>query len=131
MRELPKKKPILCLDFDGVIHSYTTPWQSADVIPDPPVDGALEFMAAAASVFQVHIFSSRSNQEGGVEAMMAWVGKHAKEYPPLLNVIEHLRFPRAKPAAFVTLDDRAITFEGPGKWPDVDLLLQFKPWHKE
>ena len=29
-------KPILCLDFDGVVHSYTSGWKGADVIPDPP-----------------------------------------------------------------------------------------------
>lgn len=29
-------KPILCLDFDGVIHSYASGWKGADVIPDPP-----------------------------------------------------------------------------------------------
>jgi hypothetical protein len=31
-------KPILCLDFDGVIHSYSSGWKGADVIPDPPVE---------------------------------------------------------------------------------------------
>ena len=29
------RKPILCLDFDGVIHSYISGWKGADVIPDP------------------------------------------------------------------------------------------------
>ena len=64
-------KPILCLDFDGVIHSYTSRWQGAGVIPDPPVDGAIAFMLGALDRFDVVIFSSRSNQPGGLSAMTA------------------------------------------------------------
>ena len=30
----------IAVDFDGVIHSYTSKWVAADVIPDPPVSGA-------------------------------------------------------------------------------------------
>ena len=37
-------KPILCLDFDGVIHSYASGWKGADVIPDAAVPGAMEFL---------------------------------------------------------------------------------------
>ena len=33
------KKPIVVLDFDGVIHSYKSGWKGADVIPDEPVPG--------------------------------------------------------------------------------------------
>ena len=40
-------KPILCLDFDGVIHSYTSGWKGARIILDPPVPGALDFILAA------------------------------------------------------------------------------------
>src|ERR1700743_3429981 len=55
-------KPILCLDFDGVIHSYASGWKGADVIPDPPVAGAIEFIREALKHFRVAIFSSRTNQ---------------------------------------------------------------------
>lgn len=62
------RKPILCLDFDGVIHSYVSGWQGAAVIPDAPVDGALDFIANAVSRFKVAIYSTRSHQPGGREA---------------------------------------------------------------
>lgn len=37
-------------------------------------------------------------------------------------------FPREKPSAHVTIDDRAITFNG--KWPTMDFLHNFRPWNK-
>ena len=52
-----ERKPILCLDFDGVCHSYISGWQGAGVIPDPPVDGMWEFLETAIGVFEVDIFS--------------------------------------------------------------------------
>ena len=65
-------KPILCLDFDGVCHSYTSGWQGADNIPDPPVEGLFEFLIEAHQHFSIHIYSSRSHQEGGIIAMNKW-----------------------------------------------------------
>jgi hypothetical protein len=126
-------KPILCLDFDGVIHSYTSGWKGADVVPDPPVPGAIDFLREAVKHFRVAIFSSRSCQPGGGKAMRTWLGGHiiAAEPdiimydPPWFAAIE---WPTEKPAAMVTIDDRAITFDG--TWPTIEALKSFKPWNK-
>lgn len=124
-------KPILCLDFDGVIHSYTSRWQGADVVPDPPVEGALAFMLGALHHFDVVIFSSRSHQAGGINAMKDWLKKHAGGCwyeSPAGPGIEDVRFVKEKPPAMVSIDDRALTFTG--TWPALADLQAFKPWNK-
>ncbi len=126
----------LCLDFDGVIHSYVTPWQSADVIPDRPVLGAMAFLAEAVRHFDVAIYSSRSNQEGGIPAMRDWLwkwlhedlGTAGYEFDAVQEVFEAISWPVVKPPAHVTLDDRALTFKG--SWPEMGELISFKPWNK-
>lgn len=127
-------KPLLCLDFDGVIHSYASGWKGADVIPDPPVPGALQFIAAAVEHFTVAVYSSRSGQPGGVQAMQQWLGYWSVDerygMPSDFNhgLWGEILWPLEKPAALVTLDDRAITFTG--HWPSLDWLRAFKPWNK-
>lgn len=115
--------PILCLDFDGVIHSYSSGWKGADQIPDPPVPGAVAFLGEAVEHFTVAVFSSRSNQPGGLEAMQNWLHRYL---PP--GICGLIQWPKEKPPALVTLDDRAITFTG--KWPGMRELREFKPWNK-
>lgn len=41
---------------------------------------------------------------------------------------EEMHYPWFKPAAFLTIDDRALTFDG--LWPNIDELKGFKPWNK-
>lgn len=117
-------KPILCLDFDGVIHSYTSGWKGAETIPDPPVPGAVEFLSEALGSFAVAIYSSRSHQPGGRKAMQIWLAQHS--HPDLVDSIS---WPDHKPSAMVTIDDRAITFTG--EWPSIETLKNFKPWNKK
>ncbi len=127
-------KPILCVDFDGVLHSYTSGWQGANVVSDPPVEGALHFLVAAMQYFRVAIYSSRSNQEGGIRAMREWLGFWSVDAEHgMPRDFDHgawgaIEWPTEKPPAMVTLDDRAITFTG--AWPEMEALRNFKPWNK-
>lgn len=150
-------KPILCLDFDGVIHGYTSRWQGASVIPDPPVPGALEFIVKALDLYEVAIFSSRSHQWGGKRAMKRWlrghlialgedlvmdqgwwveiVAEHGQMEPWYVAnqdaadaIVRKIKWPWFKPPAKITIDDRALTFTG--VWPEWSALESFKPWNK-
>lgn len=126
------RRKTLCLDFDGVIHSYVTGWSNATTIPDPPVQGALEFINEAVEHFTIVIFSSRSAEPGAIYAMKDWLREHLeKRFGPDRgkHILLHIGFPITKPSAFVTLDDRAIQFNG--VFPSIDVLSSFKPWHKK
>lgn len=120
-------KPIICIDFDGVLHSYKSGWQGADVANDPPVDGAIEWLRnlIVGGQCDPQIYSSRSRQDGGVLCMKNWLIKHGLE-------VEHadaLQFPTQKPAAFLTIDDRAHCFKGDFSMLEVDDILNFQPWN--
>lgn len=128
----PRPKPILCLDFDGVLHSYTSGWKGAEVVADPPVSGAMEFLAEAVKAFTVHIHSSRSHQDGGIQAMQDYVGMHLRctfDTDEAFQIYNLLEWPTHKPSAMLTIDDRAITFTG--VWPTLDELFAFRPWNKK
>ncbi len=113
-------KPTLICDFDGVLHSYTSGWKGADVVSDPPVPGAIEFLREATKHFVVAIYSSRSGQPGGIGAMKEWLRTYG-------GGSLDITFPIEKPAAFLTIDDRAYLFTG--TFPDPASLLSFKPWN--
>jgi len=121
-------KKTLVLDFDGVLHSYSSGWGGHEVVADPPVPGAIPFLYDALKVFKVAIFSSRSSTPQGIAAMQKWVEEHAK---PLFFDYGapwwlQLEWPIHKPAAHLTIDDRAICFNG--EWPSMQSLVEFKPW---
>ncbi len=121
-------KPILCLDFDGVLHSYTSGWKGVDIIPDPPVPGAMQFLVGATEAFQVSIFSSRSKDRAGVQAMRKWLRYCLEEEGFSEEVELEIDFSAEKPPAMLTIDDRALTFTG--RWPSIEELKAFKPWYQ-
>lgn len=131
--------PTICVDFDGVIHSYTSGWQGVAVIPDPPVPGAIEWLqehlpipdgiCAMAPPHEgpiVCIYSSRSKSWRGRRAMKRWLIENGLPREYISDGI--LKFPKQKPAAFLTIDDRAICFDG--RFPTAAEMLSFKPWYR-
>jgi len=126
------RRPTICVDFDGVIHSYTTGWHGVGKVADPPMSGAIDWLkevldspgsegALYKSKVQVVIYSSRSQSRKGRRAMRMWFGEYLG-----WGYLAVLKFPKKKPAAFLTIDDRAICFKG--TFPTIDQMLDFKPW---
>ena len=132
---------ILCVDFDGVIHSYTSGWQGYDVVNDDPVPGALQWLVDLylGGDYEVHIYSSRSKYPEGISAMREWLKKHLTTHfagatlsmttdQIATKVVQWLQFPAQKPPAYLTIDDRAICFRG--TFPSVQEMNNFKAWNK-
>jgi hypothetical protein len=128
-------KPTICIDFDGVIHSYEKGWQSG-VIYGTATPGFFEWLETVRFKFKLVIYSSRSKTDEGVTAMGLWLHEQRNKWiaaggqrhptEPL-----EMEFANEKPAAWLTIDDRAICFKG--DWSDpalsADGMLAFKPWN--
>ena len=130
---MAKPSKILSVDFDGVLHEYSSGWQGADIITDRPVPGAMAFLEEAVKYFVVNIFSSRSRDSNGIIAMQNWV---AVNYAKLLlaspekttEFMAKLRWPTEKPASHLSIDDRGFCFEG--IFPTMKEIDEFVPWTK-
>lgn len=117
-------KKTVVLDFDGVIHSYSSGWQGETKIPDPPVPGidrALKSLRDAG--YEVVIVSTRCATQAGVDAINLWLYKNG-----IAQYVD--RVCKEKPPAIVYIDDRAICFDGD---PDslLDKVQYFKPWYQK
>lgn len=158
-------KPTVIVDFDGVIHSYTSGWKGPRTIPDPVVPGAMEFLFKAVHNFEVAVVSSRSHYLFGRSAMRNYIKDEMRGYltglyelareanydkdntyldelitqthveitlvqinHELEEVMKCITFPKHKPPAVITIDDRALTFTG--IWPTMEEIKKFKPWYK-
>jgi len=124
-------KKSIVLDFDGVLHSYTSKYRFPWVIPDPPVDGAMQFLQEAARKFTVRIYSTRSSNEQGLIAMKNWILRWGMEQcgPEFSATFNQLKFPNGgKPQGHLYIDDRGFQFDG--KFPSIEYIENFKPWNK-
>lgn len=115
-----KKGWRICIDFDGVINSYTSGYKPGDdtYLPDPPVVGAREFLEKCLDCFaEVYILSSRCQTLSGMIAMQVWMKKWGLPDIP----ISYIKYP-----AEVYIDDRGWRFDG--KFPDPKMFVDFGSW---
>lgn len=112
----------VAVDFDGVLHSYTSGWQGAHVIPDPPIPGAIDWLNEIVKNFEVVIMTTRGDQPGANDAIRAWLRRHGYNRGPLL-VTSH------KVPALVYIDDRGWRFTG-DNFPTVEQVHRAIPWNK-
>ena len=115
----------LCVDFDGVIHSYEKGWQDGEIY-GTVTDGFWKWLQEAVKYFDVVIYSSRSKTEEGRRAMAKWL---ADQWNDQNGPMPRITFAHEKPAAWLTIDDRAVQFQGRWDWLPPDYLAEFKPWN--
>ncbi len=125
---------LLALDFDGVVNSYTSGWikDKPLLLPDRAVPGAFNFIKLAQQHFDVVIHSSRLRYDGSEVALKGWFFRELMEEHwnviSANHLVSHLGFSVEKPPAHVTLDDRALQFNG--IFPKLDEIIEFVPWNK-
>lgn len=118
------------------MHSYERGWQDGEIY-GTVVPGFFEWLVRARDHFTIAIYSSRSKSEAGRVAMIDWLIARYSDWftaqpksflpPPLLDI---LVVTHEKPPAFLTIDDRAIRFDGDWSAPELqpDAMLAYKPW---
>ena len=82
-------KYTVVLDFDGVIHSYSSGWRGKTCIPDPPVPGIREEIYKMRQIYRVVVVSTRCDTQDGMDAVKAYLKQNGievdavmKEKPP-------------------------------------------------
>lgn len=114
-------KRTVCLDFDGVVHSYASGWKGAACIPDPPVCGIKEAIDELRNNgYYIVICSTRAKSEEGLVAIREWLNRMGIAVDDVTA---------DKPPAICYIDDRAICFDG---HPETlaRKIRDFKPWYK-
>lgn len=143
------------MDFDGVIHKYSKGWHTGQIY-DEPVEGAIHWLLKMQMHYEICIYSSRSKDERQLQAMKDWLNYWINNYLACFEkVMTHrpdkpwaytgnekngwiiirsidyteIKFPTEKPAAWLTIDDRAICFKG--EFPSIEMINNFEPWNKK
>ena len=114
-----RRQPIICLDFDGVIHLHLSPWRGRAVISDGPVQGAKEAVEdLRRRGNRIVVFSGRCASDDGVNAIKVWLNRHDIEVDDVA---------RNKPVADLYVDDKAVTFRG--DWVEtLEAIHKFQQW---
>ena len=133
-REPAVKEFRVAVEFDRVVHSDTSAWVASDVIEDPPMPGAIEWLERlAAEGARIFLHTCRLTQwqphsdgytpgdlEASKAALLAWLTKYGLSPKALKRIT--LWCYVGKPFAHVYVDDKAVAFTG--EYLGVDALRE-------
>lgn len=126
-------KETVCVDFDGVIHEYISPWTTPLIISDNIIPGAAKFLYDCCEEFNIVIHSTRCKDSSAILRMIDWLRVQlSKELTDkeVLQVMTNLTFNYEKVKAIIYIDDRGYRFEG--RFPTVDEIKELKStWNKK
>lgn len=94
---------VICVDFDGVVHNYTSGFTRDEDINDGIVEGAKDAIERLRRKYKVFIFSTRARSVAGKNAMISFLAKEGVEVDGITAV---------KIPAKWYIDDRGLKFEG-------------------
>jgi len=105
-------KPVIAIDFDGVIHKYSKGWADGSIY-DEPVEGCKEALEKLRETYYVIIFSTRNYdrvvngefQSDQVDSMERWLHRYNIPYDDIYEEPH-------KPLCKLFIDDNAYRFEG-------------------
>ena len=108
-------------DFDGVIHPYTSGWQGATSIYDPPVQGIKELFAKLKSAgLYIVVMSSRAIEDEGKKAIIKYLNNNGMQ--DLVDDVVSEKIPE-----LVYVDDRTICFTGKTEGL-FEQIVDFRSW---
>lgn len=109
---MPKhNKPVIAVDFDGVIHGYSEGWKDGSIY-DSPIVGCKNALTILAKQYRILIWSTRNydrvingeSQSNQVEDIKAYLEKHQIPY-------DEIYIDPNKPMCDLFIDDNAYRFE--------------------
>lgn len=114
----------VAVDFDGVLHRYTSRWVAPDVIPDQPVEGAIVWLnrLCADPELEVVIHTTRARTFEGQAAIKKWLLAQG-----FTGSVLTLRITDQKIGAHLYIDDRGYCFTG-ANFPTPETIKRFQRW---
>lgn len=133
-------KPVLAIDFDGVVNPYSKGWQGGELYETEVTRGFFEWAAEAERAgFVLVIYSSRSKEPAKREAMrkwleqrmLEWIAEQERMHSPLRKHRFQFTYSAEKPPAWLTIDDRCVLFDAslwknPALQPEA--MSKFRSW---
>lgn len=100
------RKPVLAIDFDGVIHRYNQGWKDGSIY-DIPVPGVKESLEKLSKKYTLVIHSARARSKTQIRMIQDWLTKN--------NLSQYISRIEPKIVAKLYVDDSAISFKNWGQ----------------